>query len=501
VSDMQKRLRWLRGQILKVVVKEDGFNLKPGLTTNKRFDFPTDSAKLVAFNDWLNDQVNAGILTTDITGAPWTGQYVSSAYRQGALRSFTDVRKAELSKSLDFYNGSKEQFLQSAFGQPESLDKIRLLATRSFEELKGVTSAMSQQMNRILADGLAHGRGPLAIARDMNRAITKLGRTRANTIARTEVIRAHAEGQLDSFVKLGVDKVGVMAELSTAGDDLVCPICMPLEGIVLTIKEARGTIPRHPNCRCAFIPANVGEDAKKGRKIINPYTGETEWSGPQKRSVADVRWAIRESIKAERPGRSYADARRLSSWTGADLRLSKRAAGFVRAADVRTSAPAPALWNNQPTAVMRWMGKEGWSPEDAKRVLDDMGVDVKMSTVRTQLNAGKKGLRGAPANLTDDQAHILRAKRAGDKVEVVKPPPEVIPKHQRLKFRRSRRLRNKSCLRLRPSQYRPHLLNQLRRRPFHHLANTKQLPSLDGWAKRASSSRTQRRQWLSWESR
>jgi ParB-like chromosome segregation protein Spo0J len=74
------------------------------------------------------------------------------------------------------------------------------------------------------------------------------------------------------------------------------------------------------------------------------------------------------------------------------------------------------------------MGREGWSAEDAYRVLDDMNVDVKMSTVKTQINAGKKGLRGAPANLTDDQAKILRAKRAGDKVEVVKPPPEVIPK-------------------------------------------------------------------------
>lgn len=72
-------------------------------------------------------------------------------------------------------------------------------------------------------------------------------------------IRAHAEGQLDSFKTLGVEEVGVAVEWATANDDKVCPKCQSLEGIVLKIDEARGLLPRHPNCRCAFLPANVGE--------------------------------------------------------------------------------------------------------------------------------------------------------------------------------------------------------------------------------------------------
>ena len=32
-----------------------------------------------------------------------------------------------------------------------------------------------------------------------------------------------------------------------------------MEGVVLKLSEATGMIPRHPNCRCSFIPANVGE--------------------------------------------------------------------------------------------------------------------------------------------------------------------------------------------------------------------------------------------------
>jgi SPP1 gp7 family putative phage head morphogenesis protein len=78
---------------------------------------------------------------------------------------------------------------------------------------------------------------------------------RAKTLSRTEIIRSHAEGQLDGLEKLGVAQVGVDVEWSTAGDNHVCPMCKPLDGIVLTLQEARGMIPRHPNCRCSFKPA------------------------------------------------------------------------------------------------------------------------------------------------------------------------------------------------------------------------------------------------------
>jgi len=74
-----------------------------------------------------------------------------------------------------------------------------LLYTRSYEELKGITSAMAQQVSRVVADGMANGLGPASIARNLSNTITGITRQRAMTMARTEVIHAHAEGQLDSF--------------------------------------------------------------------------------------------------------------------------------------------------------------------------------------------------------------------------------------------------------------------------------------------------------------
>jgi hypothetical protein len=43
-------------------------------------------------------------------------------------------------------------------------------------------------------------------------------------------------------------------EHQTAGDSRVCPQCASLQGTRYTIAEARGVVPVHPRCRCAWKP-------------------------------------------------------------------------------------------------------------------------------------------------------------------------------------------------------------------------------------------------------
>lgn len=62
------------------------------------------------------------------------------------------------------------------------------------------------------------------------------------------------------------------------------------------------------------------------------------------------------------------------------------------------------------TGVVRWMGKRGWDAERACRVVAAFGVDLAVSTVRTQLGAGAKGERGGPATLTAQQIALLESK-------------------------------------------------------------------------------------------
>lgn len=284
-----------------------------GPTVNTRWRFLTTPEKVTAFNEWLRSQVEAeviaGATAEQIERAYWT-RYVEEGYRKGAGRAFDDVRPAATAGNLDFYQGTRQQFLRDAFAHPVSVDKVKLLAGRVLTDLKGVNEAMAADMSRVLTDGLVRGDSPLTVARALNKRVDAIGRTRARTIARTETIRAHAEGQLDALEQLGVEKVGVMVEWSTTGDDLVCPLCAPMEGVVMKIGEARGSIPRHPNCRCAYIPANVGED-KRG----------------QKRSAARLEEARDESIRQEIPKRlrgtrSLEEQRARSRWAGADTGFS-----------------------------------------------------------------------------------------------------------------------------------------------------------------------------------
>jgi SPP1 gp7 family putative phage head morphogenesis protein len=257
-----------------VKMAERAYDQQKAPTTNAPFVFETDDKKLKRFRRWFQQQVDAGILEANpMSGEPkgmkpWMHKYVDSAYRKGLVRAYLSTHAPDLAKKMPYSEGSKEEFLRSSFGRPERVSKLQMLYTRTYEDLKGVTATMSTQMSRTLADGMAHGMGPMTIARNMTRTVDGLTRQRARVIARTETIAAHATGQLDGLADLGVKRVEAEVEWSTAGDDGVCPKCAKLEGKIFTIKEAEGKIPLHPNCRCSWLPvvrsAALG-NLKKGK--------------------------------------------------------------------------------------------------------------------------------------------------------------------------------------------------------------------------------------------
>jgi SPP1 gp7 family putative phage head morphogenesis protein len=261
---MKARFRLLKAHVQEFMVEQDALGLgekkNPWLNA-REFQFRTDAGKIQAFQEWLQQQIRADILSTapgstlgSMARGPWTAKYIESAYKQGQLNAYLASRSALAPTDPKFLSQSQAEFLRHSFNQPETLSKIQLLATRSYEDLKGVSAQMSANMNRILAQGLADGSGPRAIAKEMSANIDDLTEKRALLIAQTETIYAHAEGQLDAFEKLGVEELGVQAEWSTAGDDRVCERCGTMEGKTFDMDEARGMIPLHPRCRCSWIP-------------------------------------------------------------------------------------------------------------------------------------------------------------------------------------------------------------------------------------------------------
>jgi len=262
-ADIVRRFRAVQASIKEVVVVRDVFGLMPAKhivvhqdLPPRAFEFKNDPGKIEAFRAWLKEMTDAKILSTDYKGDPWLAKYIESAYKKGKLRGYQQVIRSRRTK--------EEPVMPSigvVFGAPETVIAVQALFTRAFNELRGVNDAMAQQLSRILSQGFAQGQNPIEIARAMTREIDVLTRQRAVLIARTETIRAHAEAQLDAYKEMSIEQVEVLAEWLTAGDDRVCPLCSAQAGAVYTVDEARGMIPMHPLCRCAWAPVAVRKAA------------------------------------------------------------------------------------------------------------------------------------------------------------------------------------------------------------------------------------------------
>jgi len=117
-----------------------------------------------------------------------------------------------------------------------------------------------------------------SLIRDLEPAF---GRQRSELIASTEVTRAYAQGTVTGYRSSGIIK---LLEWRTANDELVCPICGPLNGVVVGIERSdffdrlpdaqrdalsrrvngRFTYPpAHPRCRC-WVVGRVEEVSVNG---------------------------------------------------------------------------------------------------------------------------------------------------------------------------------------------------------------------------------------------
>jgi SPP1 gp7 family putative phage head morphogenesis protein len=293
---------------LSVRVSKAGEHLVPSSWQERvvnagRWAFGTSDEKLRLFKLWLKRKLAQYLTKEEIgkTEQQWWERYIRDSYMKGAGRMWTDTKHKAAKWGPgegQFYRGTKEDFLRSSFGRPVAVAKVKLLAERTYTDIVGVTEQLGTKLSRALADGLIQGKNPRAIA-DESLDFLDAYENQAETVARTEIIRSHAEGQLDALEEMGIDEVGVMVEWSTAGDGRVCELCEPLEGVVLKIEEARGLIPRHPNCRCAHIPANVGEDRDE-----------------QTRGKQGIDAAIEESVELEGGDNK-------TKWAGADRDISQ----------------------------------------------------------------------------------------------------------------------------------------------------------------------------------
>lgn len=283
-ADIKRRFAQLRREVWELLTK-DGEELgATELTLNAKQSWTWAAASSPAetvekFRTWLLARMDSLILERrgirDEEGH-WTDDYVDTAYFKGAGHAvdYLDRRAAEhrlsrrptrgrrtgaAGRVLPSEKPTAQSVLSTLKGMlqaPVNLNKVKLIQGRTFEQLKNINQSMATQLANTLSDGLVRGDSPRTVARIISKEIEGITKKRAVTIARTETIRAHAEGSLDSLELMGVTEVGVEVEWQAtmidedAGifEERVCPRCQEMAGTVMPIAAAHGLIPFHPNC-------------------------------------------------------------------------------------------------------------------------------------------------------------------------------------------------------------------------------------------------------------
>jgi SPP1 gp7 family putative phage head morphogenesis protein len=264
IAEMNKRFRALKGDINKTIVDNDALGIadrQPPLTlapaAPKAFAFTRDVTKVEGFMAWLREQEEQGIL--EVTAAPgsptgtepWTNPHIRSSYQKG----MADARNKLISAGAPVASFSESiGGISAAFNTPFHAERVQLIYTRVFSELKGITAAMEQQIQRELSRGLAEGIGPREMARRLNNRVNKIGLSRAKTLARTEMIEALNEGALGEYTRAeGVIGEEVLVRWQTAQDERVRSSHRVRHGVVFKKQQAQ-TLIGEPNCRCALLP-------------------------------------------------------------------------------------------------------------------------------------------------------------------------------------------------------------------------------------------------------
>lgn len=270
LREIRRRFKIVRGLIRKTVGYEnDAFNLTQNQDPPEAYDFPTDKAKIDAFirdvKAWIQEHIlEPANFSKKREGQHWTHEFINAAYIQGHKQAVGRLKQEGVSATV------LDQ--QELLNRPVRVKTLKDLYIRVYENLEGISSDMADSIRQEVTQGFAQGENPRRIADRITKEVRTIQHTRAETLARTEVIQAHSSATLDEYENAGVDVVS-HNEWRSARDSRVCPVCRALDGREFTITEMRNEAfrlpgisydinlrpPAHPNCRCVILPIVGGE--------------------------------------------------------------------------------------------------------------------------------------------------------------------------------------------------------------------------------------------------
>lgn len=252
-DDIESRYKRVRTAVVRSIADADVFGMDDSSGFEGFIDdppapsysYPMTASGLSAYVRWVRRALNVVVMGS---GDPWTEQYIRRSYSRGLSHAAAALR----AEGIAVDPGD----LADAFATPIHRSTIEIFFRRQYELLDGINSTMAKELQRVLADGFMSGESPRVVGRQIRDKFGSIALRRGEMIARTESVYAMNEAALNRYeTYLGGDaEVTAIVEFLTAGDRRVCPECSSLEGQHFKVSEAHGVIPRHPNCRCTWIP-------------------------------------------------------------------------------------------------------------------------------------------------------------------------------------------------------------------------------------------------------
>ena len=143
----------------------------------------------------------------------------------------------------------------------KDFEALRFFDNWNIELIEGSYDDIAKSIKTQIRLGLQNQEGIPEITKrikgKVGSSVEKIWKNRFRTIARTETARAMSEGRLNGYEKANVQKVQVL--IGTGPDDkAICERTFGGSagglGKTFTVEQARGLIPRHPNCTCSIVP-------------------------------------------------------------------------------------------------------------------------------------------------------------------------------------------------------------------------------------------------------
>jgi hypothetical protein len=160
------------------------------ITTNARYEFRTLPNVLSQILE-LTGQLVDSLFTEGGQRNLWFSVgYVVPAYEKGTTQTWRN-----LGVQSTQYAATRPTVQSLLLSEPYQ-NRIGLIRAREFENMKGLSATVKQNMSQQLTAGLAQGIGPREIAKNLT-AQAGIEEGRANRIARTEVNQALRTARLD----------------------------------------------------------------------------------------------------------------------------------------------------------------------------------------------------------------------------------------------------------------------------------------------------------------